>query len=161
MKNMKQLILLGLVLFSIDAFAYRLIKSRDHWGIFGGFSSVEDKKESHFDAGGNEIVDIIYLSCTGWGNDACAYMKFAGPNTDGGPLTIASAAAFDNMFTKVEQKIEVDGITKGDFNETHAIQQANGSYKYYKLSASWDLAVHPKDIVLDVQEIEKPINVAD
>lgn len=158
MKTMKQLVLLALVLFSVDAFAYKLIKVRDHWGIFGGFSSVESKKESHYDASGTEVIDIIYLNCKGWGDDGCAYMKFAGPTTNGGVLTDASTAVFDEVFAKAEKKIETEGSTNDSFSETHAIQQPDGSYKYFLVSASWNLQTNPDQITVDVQEIDNPLN---
>jgi hypothetical protein len=153
-KEMKKLkhILLILVFsaFASNLFAYKVIKTREHWGIWGGFSSVQERTEGHIGSDGNFVIDAVYLKCEGWGHDNCTHTAMAFQN-DGGVLGEAGEAILNNMFAAAEQEQE-GGTSSGSFSETHAIQQQDGSYRYFHYTASWN-SNDPNTIEIEINEI--------
>lgn len=56
---MKKLILVGLMgLLANNLLAYKVYKERDHWGIFAGFSAIEEKTFGHIGADGSFVIRV-------------------------------------------------------------------------------------------------------
>ncbi len=138
------------IAFTGKAFAYKIVKERDHWGILGGFSSVEDKVEGHLDSKGEFVIDKVSLKCTGWGNQVCSYTG-AAISDDGGALGSAGEVIINSLFTLAEQ-LQEGGQTSGTFSQNHAILQSDGSYRYFHYNVSWS-ANDPNKIEIDINEI--------
>jgi len=146
---MKKIILnFTLILLATNLFAVKVVKERDHWGIFGGFAVVQESSRGHFDASGNWVIDVVYLKCFGDGSDKCSYDGLA---SGGDILGSSGEGIINDIFKSAEQLVE-SGNSSGGFSETHAFLQEDGSYRYYRYHAIWN-EENPDIIEIEINEI--------
>lgn len=152
MKNLKKLlILLALIaLGGQNLFAYEIVKNRDHWGIFGGFSSVKQRTDGFIDNAGIFIITRVTLWCEGWGDDNCRAEAIPVAN-DGGVFGTAGTDVINAIFLNAETQQE-GGTTSGNISETHAFLQADGTYRYFHYTLAWT-PDSPNNMVLNINEI--------
>jgi hypothetical protein len=150
MKKMKLLFILICLISVQNLFAYKVVKNRDHWGIFGGFDKIEDAIEGHTGNDGKFYIDKVTLTCTGNGNDKCEYNGQM-VSTDDGVFEEAGLHILNNIFKSAEEQIE-GGVHTGSISITYAILQGNGTYKYFHYIATWNQST-PNKIEVDINEI--------
>lgn len=151
MKQIKLLLLLASLAAAQNLFAYKIIKYKEHWALFGGFDVITYDIDAHEGADGKLYIDQVTVNCKGWGNDKCQY--------EGQKVTNGTVITFDQanenivneMFERAEVRQE-GGDANGTISETFAIQQQDGSYKYFRYVASWT-ANDANIITLDVNQI--------
>jgi hypothetical protein len=149
--NIKKILLLIVLAVSIqNLFAYKLVKNRDHWGIWGGYSKIEDIIDGHTTNAGQFIIDKVTLNCTGNGNDKCQYDGHM-VQTDDGIFETAGIQIINNLFKRAEEIVE-GGTPNGSFNENYAILQSNGTYKIFNYSVTWNSS-EPSKVELNIIEI--------
>lgn len=151
MKNVKKILLLVVLSVSIQSlFAYKLVKIRDHWGIFGGFSSIEDNIEGHTNSAGVLIIDKVTITCSGHGQEKCQYDGQI-VQTNDGVFEQAGIQIINSLFKRAEDDMEA-GIADGSFSENYAILQTDGTYKVFNYHLVWT-SLKPLEIELNIIEI--------